>query len=346
MDVIRPAETTASDWRVMKAYEGPTARIESLLEATLAGAGPLAPVIRPLLMSPSAKRVRPRLIALVGEALFAPAEVVASAAVAVELIHTASLLHDDIVDGATERRGLPSANHVWGAPLAVLAGDLLLSRALVGLRPLGPVAVDRATDVVAEMTRGVADELAARRDFDLDAEAWRRIAVSKSGALFGLGPWLVARQLGSVARADGLDEAMRRLGVAFQIADDAADFLVPEVGLEPPWQDLRDGVPSLPVIFALFRDRSLRDTLRRHHNGAPRDLADLAAAICASGAIDDALAAMREELDAARDALVPEFACELREHEGGLARILAWADTLATSLDARYARLRRPERWV
>lgn len=306
-----------------------SARLDEALAAALGEGDPLSEAARPLVLARAAKRARARVALWVGEALGAPADVVLDAAVAVELIHAASLLHDDVVDGATVRRGMPSANARFGASVAVLSGDLLLTAAIARLQPHGPEATARALEVVAEMTRAVGVELAARRRVDFSLDDWRCMAEGKTGALFGLAAWLVARAAGDELRARACDGALRHLGVAFQIADDLGD-LVPAGG-ETPYQDLRDGNPSFPVLVAARRSAAVRAALEAAWHGPDAgDWRALAVAVLATEAPVIAGAAVHDELLAARRLLGEDAA------RPGIAAILRWAETLAAPAAAGY----------
>lgn len=258
-------------------------------------------------------------------------------AIAVELVHAASLLHDDVIDGAAVRRGLPSANVRVGASLAVLSGDLLLTAALGRLRTHGAPTIDKTIAVIAEMTRAVAFELAARRRLDIDPEAWRTMAEGKTGALFGCAAWLVATTVGDRARAERFDRALRHLGVAFQIADDVDDLAqAPDAPSETPYQDLRDGNPSLPVLVAARTSEATRAALVAAWAGAAdaEPLPALAARVVASGALEVARARIHDEIAAARALLRPELDAAVPE----LVAIFAWAEALATATHPRYPR--------
>lgn len=306
--------------------------VEEQLAVSLAGTGLLEQVARPMVLAPESKRARPMVAWLVGRALGVNAALVLDVAVAVELVHAASLLHDDVVDGATERRGLPSANVRWGSTMAVLSGDLLLTSALTRLRSLGPQAIGRAVEIVAEMTRAVAAEVAMRRRVDLTLEQWRTMAEGKTGALFGIAAWLVAMVSGDGARAERFERALRHLGVAFQIADDASDLA----------GDLSDGSPSFPVILATQLAPCIRTSLEvAWHEGEPQSaLVEIAVKVAASGALRLAAEQVRSEIGAARVLLAPELAAKVP----GIATIVSWAEALASAAEERYPRASEPGR--
>jgi geranylgeranyl pyrophosphate synthase len=304
-------------------------RVEHSLSCELLGAGRLGEVAGPMVLARASKRARARVTgALAGSGEVSSALV--DAAAAVELIHAASLLHDDVVDGARERRGLPTAHVLWGPQLAVLAGDLCLTLAMRRLARLGSEALQRAVLVVDTMTRGVADELLGRRDLSLDEAAWRRIADAKTGVLFGFAAWLPLHARGLGGAAEVADGALRHLGVAFQAADDASDF--DRTAGETPLQDLMDGVPNHVVLSACRRDPSLREALGRAWNeaGSPA-WAALAEAVVASGALADTrslIAAEREAGERSLEALAGMIAPADR---AGLSQLLNWGRALTAS---------------
>lgn len=315
--------------------------LERALARELTGVGVLEDAARPLVLAAQSKRARPMVAHLVGRAVGARPERVLDVAVAVELVHAASLLHDDVVDGAAVRRGLPSANARVGASLAVLSGDLLLTAALARLRAHGPAAIDKAIAVVAEMTRAVAFELAARRRTDVALEDWRAMAEGKTGALFGCAAWLVAAGAGDLGRAERFDRALRHLGVAFQIADDVDDLALDPRAADPgetPLLDLRDGNPSLPVLIAAHASDATRAALATAwSDGASPDastLAALAERVVRGGALERSRAMHDQEIDAARALLAPELEAGVPE----LVAIFAWAESLASATRPRYPR--------
>ncbi len=209
------------------------------------------------MLAPGAKRLRPRLIMMLAADLGAPAPGVVRAAAAAELMHAASLLHDDVVDEGRLRRGLPTANARWGNAAAVLAGDWLLTQAfqeLVGL-PSGLIAT--AIPAVAEMTRAAILEIETRGRSDKALDAWRRIAEGKTGVLFA---WC-ARAGALLARRDDAAQALdafgRHLGVAFQAADDLRDVCDGTLGKDC-FSDIRSKTPSSVLVLAMQSAPALR----------------------------------------------------------------------------------------
>src|SRR5262249_52640390 len=145
-------------------------------------------------------------------------------AVCAELIHSASLLHDDVVDAGMYRRGRPTVNARWGNIAAVMTGDILLTTAMAKLVAIDQRITQAALATVAGLTRAAVAEVEARGDLALPLEHLRAIAEGKTGALFawcGIAAAVLAEDLDAQRRFAAFG---RRLGVAFQIADDILDL--------------------------------------------------------------------------------------------------------------------------
>lgn len=289
------------------------ARIEAALEDSLALEGAAAPArvlldgARHLCFGGGAKRVRPLLVRSFGRAAGAPEAALVDLGVAAELIHAASLLHDDVVDGGTVRRGRPTVNAREGNVVAVLAGDLVLSRAMARLRPHPAEIVHRAVQVVAEMSAAALAEVQQRGRADLPLEAWREVAEGKTGRLFGWCGDAAARVAGDPAAGERFAVAGRHLGVAFQLADDLADLLPDGAGAggaKDRFADLRNANPSYPSIVAAQRSPAVRAQIAAAWSAGAREeeLASLGQAVldAAGRATYDAVGA---EIDRALEAL-------------------------------------------
>lgn len=200
------------------------------------------------------KRLRPALTILSALVSGDVSESTTTYAAAIELIHTASLLHDDVIDGARVRRGRPSANVLWGDSAAIVAGDFLLSRAfgLFSKHPNEHVLSDIA-ETAQKMCCGQMLELAHAFDFDMGSKQYFEIIKLKTAELFAS-----ACYVGSIsAGADRKDAACFRrfglfVGMAFQIVDDLLDLIGSEERLgKPVGQDLKSGKVTLPLIELL-----------------------------------------------------------------------------------------------
>jgi len=160
------------------------------------------------------------LVRLFGDAAGAPQEHLVEVAVAAELIHSASLLHDDVVDTGMFRRGRPTVNARWGNTVAVMSGDLLLSTALGRLKRMDPRVMHEAVATVVDMTRSAIVEVESRGDLGLPPDRLRFIHEGKTGSLFGWSGAAAAILAGNDDAAQRFSMFGRRLGIAFQIADD------------------------------------------------------------------------------------------------------------------------------
>jgi geranylgeranyl pyrophosphate synthase len=268
--------------------------------------GLLTSAERHLCLTYGAKRARPQLVLLLGEVVTAERDALVDAAVSVELIHSASLLHDDVVDEGELRRGVPTVNALHGNVVAVLAGDHLLSRALVILSRHPRSLVTRAAEVVAEMARAAVREVEVRGDALLAVDEYRDIAVGKTAALFGLCGFASGVLGGDDGRARRFELAARSLGVAFQMQDDLGD-LVDEK--QDRYGDIKERNPSLPVLLACSKDPALarRFSEAWRSNEVPAAVAkELGEAVLQTDAVDRTLHAIRREVAEARMALAPE----------------------------------------
>ncbi|WP_369243959.1 polyprenyl synthetase family protein [Streptomyces sp. R41] len=209
------------------------------------------------------KGVRQALAVLGAEAAGGPGEAGVPGAVAVELVHTFSLLHDDIMDGDALRRGRPALWKAYGTGPAVLAGDALFALAVETLtaapaNPHAAAAVRHLTTALRDLVRGQADDLLfADRPWTgpeaVGVGEYETMAEHKTGSLLGCALALGAQLAGAPdGTAAALDRAGRHLGVAFQIADDLLGIWgEPAVTGKPVHGDLRQGKKTLPVLVAL-----------------------------------------------------------------------------------------------
>ena len=294
------------------------ARIELHLERVTARAGaPLASYANATIMA-GGKRLRPLLVVLAAESAGGPPDTpegeerLTRAAVAVELVHSATLVHDDLIDGAQLRRGHPTVAAVAGRELAIATGDLLFSRAFAELArnedPAQLRALSQASSALA------AGELLQREDAyapHVAVERYLRRCELKTAALFEAACRLGA--LTAVGGSGGLAEALgafaRRIGLAFQMLDDVLDVSGPvERTGKSRGRDLLDGTVTLPLILAREREQELAafdlDSLER-----PEQAEALCERIAATGALDEAkeqALAVVSEAKAALPAILPD----------------------------------------
>ncbi len=251
------------------------------------------------------KRLRPALLLLIAGALGYRGPHRLPLAAIVEFIHTATLLHDDVVDESDLRRGRKTANSLFGNAASVLVGDFLYSRSFQMMVDVGSLPVMRtladATNVIAE---GEVLQLLNIHDPDVDEQRYMQVIRYKTAKLFEASARLAAIVAGcSEDEQEPWAEFGRRIGTAFQLIDDVLDYsgVTSDIG-KNVGDDLREGKPTLPLIFLLQRgspeERSLvRDTVI---DSAHADFGRIQEAIQDSGALDYTRAVAETEADAAR----------------------------------------------
>jgi geranylgeranyl pyrophosphate synthase len=277
-------------------------RVEAVLfDAARSEAHPLVSEAALHLIRAGGKRVRPALVLLsacAGETGLRSTDL---SAAAIELVHIATLYHDDVIDETETRRGVPTAHARWGIEVAVLAGDYLFARGCALGADAGgevPGILARAIGLVCE---GQIMETAAADDPSRSVDHYLAVIERKTAALFE-----AACELGAATSAvsgddrDALAKYGRNLGLAFQIVDDVLDLVGdPQITGKEPGSDLREGVLTLPVLFSAQRDDGLAAMLAE---GA-RDLPQLLPAIISGGGIAAAMDAARTHSERAGAAL-------------------------------------------
>lgn len=223
--------------------------------------------------SSGGKRLRPTLLLLCNR-LFGPSnDTAVRLAAVIEMIHSATLVHDDVIDIAATRRGRPSTNTVWGNHTSVLAGDWLYMQAFqVALRERNFHVLDLLIGLTQLMVEGELIQLDRLRRMDITEADYMELVDRKTASLFA-----VAAKLGAVAAGAGEEAETRlgdygwNLGIAFQLADDILDFTSREKVLgKPVGNDLREGKVTLPLIYALSEasaeERLLVETVLKDGN--------------------------------------------------------------------------------
>ncbi|MFE1440958.1 polyprenyl synthetase family protein [Streptomyces sp. NPDC058739] len=236
---------------------GLTAVEEGLLEATKSEV-PFITQAAQHLMRAGGKRFRPLLVMLAAQFGDPYAPGVVPSAVVVELTHLATLYHDDVMDEAAVRRGVPSANTRWGNSVAVLTGDFLFARASHILADLGPEAVRVQAEAFERLVTGQILETAGPADGRDPVDHYLDVLSGKTGSLVAVSCRFGAMMSGvDETHVDVLTQYGERLGVAFQLADDVLDIASDshESG-KTPGTDLREGIATLPVLR--LRERAAR----------------------------------------------------------------------------------------
>jgi octaprenyl-diphosphate synthase len=292
------ADPTESDMR----------RVDEVIRERLASRVALIDQISHYIVGAGGKRIRPRLVLLFAQALGFDGPERHELAAIVEFIHTATLLHDDVVDESALRRGRATANAMFGNAASVLVGDFLYSRAFQMMVSVNRM---RVLQVLADATNVIAEgevlQLMNMHDPDLAVADYLQVIRFKTAKLFE-----ASARLGAVlAGADAtLEEACadygRSLGTAFQLVDDLLDYegnsdeLGKNVG-----DDLREGKPTLPLLLAMERSGAEDRALIRHaiEHGELQKLPEILAIVRRTGALDATRAAAQAEADKARAVL-------------------------------------------
>lgn len=312
-DTSSPATTTSPDFMA----EG-MARVDEVIRTRLSSDVALIEQISHYIIGAGGKRIRPRLVLLFAEALGHHGPEPYELAAIVEFIHTATLLHDDVVDESSLRRSRPTANALFGNAASVLVGDFLYSRAFQMMVSVNRM---RVLDVLADATNVIAEgevlQLMNMHDPDLAVADYLRVIRYKTAKLFE-----ASARLGAVI-ADAprdVEEACadygRALGTAFQLVDDLLDYegdtqsLGKNVG-----DDLREGKPTLPLLIAMERGTEDERALIRHaiEHGEVERLPEIVTIVRSTGALQATREAARVEAQQARERLFALPASKARE---------------------------------
>jgi octaprenyl-diphosphate synthase len=271
---------------------------------------PLIPELAGHLIAGGGKRMRPMLTLASARLLGYSGTRQHKLAAAVEFIHTATLLHDDVVDNSDLRRGRRTANIIWGNPASVLVGDFLFSRAFELMVEDGSLKVLKIlSGTSAIIAEGEVNQLTAVRRIDLSEERYLDIIGAKTAALFAAACRIAAvvAERGE-AEEGALDAYGRNLGIAFQLVDDAIDYVSDASTMgKDAGDDFREGKMTLPVILAYARgseaERGFWKEAVSGRRTRDEDFAEAIRLVRASRAVDDTLARARHYGQRAIDAL-------------------------------------------
>ena len=287
------------------------AAVDALIHAHMTSPVGVIPNLAAHLIDAGGKRVRPLITLAAARLLGGGGDGARKLAAAVEFIHSATLLHDDVVDESDLRRGKQAANRIWGNSSSVLVGDFLFARSFNLMVETGDIQVldilARAASVIAE---GEVMQLAAANDADTSRARYMAIVTAKTAALFAAAARAGAVVAGRAgAEAEALETYGRELGLAFQLVDDALDYggLAATMG-KNAGDDFREGKVTLPVVFAREAgDEAERSFWRRVMGGerSDEDFFRAQALIRRHDAISKTVEAARSHAGAAKAALAP-----------------------------------------
>ena len=283
--------------------------VDAVIRASMKSTVPLVDQVAEHIISGGGKRLRPLIVLLAARACGYRGSSHIDAAAFIEFIHTATLLHDDVVDGSEKRRGRDTANAVYGNQASVLVGDFVYSRAFQMMAAIGS---QRVMEIMSEATNVIAEgevlQLMNAGDPDTTQQRYLEVIHRKTAKLFESGAEVGAVLAGaSPSQQRALADYGRHIGVAYQLIDDVLDYRSnPEERGKNLGDDLAEGKPTLPLIHALrlAPDLAVRDLIRGAiENGGLAQLDRIVAAIESTGALEYTRRLAQDEADKALMAL-------------------------------------------
>ena len=278
------------------------------------------------LLAAGGKRVRPTISLLVGNMLGAPLEQVVTLGAAVELLHTATLVHDDLIDGSLLRRGMPTLNARWSPPATVLTGDFLFARAAITAAETDHLPLMKLfSETLATIVNGELTQMFTSRGL-INRENYYKRIYAKTASLFEM----TARAAAMVSPVDeSVIESMRdfgyQIGMAFQIVDDILDFNGDQNAVgKPLGSDLLNGLVTLPAIYYAESNPDDPDVLSLPQGGWTNNenMTRLVDNIRASNATKKAMLEADQHIDRALTILASMEACAEREALENLAKYI------------------------
>jgi octaprenyl-diphosphate synthase len=230
------------------------AGVDAMIRARLKSAVPLVDQVAEHIIGGGGKRLRPLLCVLAGRACGIESEKHIEAAAFIEFVHTATLLHDDVVDGSQKRRGRATANNIFGNQASVLVGDFVYSRAFQMMATVGS---QRVMEIMADATNVIAEgevlQLMNAHDPETTEQRYLEVIYRKTGRLFEAGAEVAAVLAGAgIAQQVALARFGKHLGTAYQLIDDVLDYKSdPATRGKNLGDDLAEGKPTLPLLHAL-----------------------------------------------------------------------------------------------
>ncbi len=294
--------------------------VDRFITARMESSAPTIPALADHLISAGGKRLRPLIAIAAARMCGGTGDACLKLATAVEFIHTATLLHDDVVDGSKLRRGKVAAHLIWGGATSVLVGDFLFARAFELMVETGSLRVldilSKASSVIAE---GEVLQLTRAHDLNLDQGTYLEIIAAKTAELFAAAAEAGAVSAGEApARALALREYGLNLGLAFQLADDVLDYGgAAETLGKNAGDDFREGKATLPLLLAIARSGPREAAFWERAVGrleqTEADFRRAREIVVGTGALEAALDTAADYAEAAKAALAPFAQDEWRD---------------------------------
>ena len=287
---------------------GDLVAVDAMIRARLKSAVPLVDQVAEHIIGGGGKRLRPLLCVLAGRASGIQNDKHIDAAVFIEFVHTATLLHDDVVDGSQKRRGRATANNIFGNQASVLVGDFVYSRAFQMMATVGSL---RVMEIMADATNVIAEgevlQLMNAHDPETTEQRYLEVIYRKTGRLFEAGAEVAAVLAGAPAAQQAALAAFgKHLGTAYQLIDDVLDYRSdPATRGKNLGDDLAEGKPTLPLLHALRHGNDEQRALIRLaiEQGGLAQLGPIVEAIEITGGLDYATQFAQRETTQALNAL-------------------------------------------
>jgi octaprenyl-diphosphate synthase len=322
----RPGEPAAMSLdEIREAVRPDLGAVDDMIRARLKSAVPLVDQVAEHIIGGGGKRLRPLLCVLAGRACNITNDKHIEAAVFIEFVHTATLLHDDVVDGSQKRRGRATANNIFGNQASVLVGDFVYSRAFQMMATVGSL---RVMEIMADATNVIAEgevlQLMNAHDPETTEQRYLEVIYRKTGRLFEAGAEVAAVLAGAPpAHQAALAVYGKHLGTAYQLIDDVLDYKSdPATRGKNLGDDLAEGKPTLPLLHALRHgDDEQRALIRLAiEQGGLAQLGPIVEAIEVTGGLDYAVGFARRETTQALSALEALPDTRYRKALAGLAQ--------------------------
>jgi octaprenyl-diphosphate synthase len=264
------------------------ARVEMALHETAAQGIEPAVASAKHLIARGGKRVRPIALLLSAQCFGRTDESrFSEMAAVVELAHSATLLHDDVVDEGMERRGAPTSRRIYGNGVSVLSGDLLLVNALSRTQEAAPELLSDLIDTLRRLVEGEVVQLRGRTELDVSEATYERVLRDKTASLFAFAARSGALMAGaSRQHADALGQFGENLGIAFQLVDDVIDYDGQDSG-KTLFADLLEGKMTLPLVLGIQKDPGIKDLVAKIHEGDETPVDEVSRRVVESGSLPE-----------------------------------------------------------
>jgi octaprenyl-diphosphate synthase len=320
---VEPPQLTLEEIRAP--VRADLASVDAMIRARLKSAVPLVDQVAEHIIGGGGKRLRPLLCVLAGRACGIDSDKHVEAAAFIEFVHTATLLHDDVVDSSQKRRGRATANNLFGNQASVLVGDFVYSRAFQMMATVGS---QRVMEIMADATNVIAEgevlQLMNAHDPETTEQRYLEVIYRKTGRLFEAGAEVAAvLASASIAQQVALSRFGKHLGTAYQLIDDVLDYKSdPATRGKNLGDDLAEGKPTLPLLHALRHGNDEQRALIRLaiEQGGLAQLGPIVEAIEATGGLEYATNFAQRETHQALAALEALPDTPFRQALAGLAR--------------------------